>query len=392
MPIPPSQMTAETTLGGQTPRATHLPSKGIKREWDERIKAHSVFSARTTSERYVEMLKKRLAEVASRQMTPQKAEELLRRSLQDLGYKPETGFADARGAVPAVKPGDIRDLSSSRRILLIIDTNVKQARSLGQIAASEDPMMLMMEPAWKLTRTGARKKPRGDWKKRWVAAGAKCGWKGAVRKQMVALKTSPIWQALADGAGGFEDTLGSPYPPFAFGSGLAWVNVGRGEWKKMCAAEGVPDGLEDVTAKAKELKKKGGMGIGEWGMANPDYPDYPESPGGAARLQRQLTPQTAPIAAFKADFKARLAADDAIDEALDAARRELKEADAVVEEMAKLREEAGKLGGETSKIASPETMRRMNTAVGLKVLERVKDHLAQMSVKRHRTAASCSAS
>lgn len=314
-----------------------------------------MFSARTTSGKYLDMVKKRLAEVASRQVTPQRAEEMLRRTLQDLGYRPETGFPDARtGAVPPATPGDIRDLSSSRRIQLILDTNVKQARSLGQIAASEDPMQLMMHPAWKLTRTGARKKPRGDWKKRWAEAGARCGWKGAAKKQMVALKTSPIWQAIADGSGGFRDTLGSPYPPFAFGSGLGWVNVGRSEWKRICASEGIPDGLEDVTAKAKELKaaKKaagasvsapsaggvlggaGGSGV-TGGLA-----------GGSVATPAPMVPSTTPIAAFRANFRSRIEADDAIDSALDAAKAAVRGVDAIVDEMAALREEAGKLSGD----------------------------------------------
>ena len=42
---------------------------------------------------------------------------------------------------------------------------------------------------------------------------------------MVALKSSPIWQALGDGAGGYRDTLGNPYPPFAYNSGLDWSDV-----------------------------------------------------------------------------------------------------------------------------------------------------------------------
>ena len=43
----------------------------------------------------------------------------------------------------------------------------------------------------------------------------------------MALKDSPIWQALGDGAGGFRDTLLNPYPPFAYGSGMGWVAVDR---------------------------------------------------------------------------------------------------------------------------------------------------------------------
>lgn len=247
------KLMAESILSQQDGLATSQPSVRIK-TWSDKIKDHSIFSARTTSQRYIDMVKQRLQEVASRKFTPQKAETLLQRTLQDLGYDSTIGFKGSKVKVPPAKPGDIRDLSSSRRIQLILDTNVKQARSLGQLASSEDPLQLMMMPAWKLTRTGARKKPRGDWQKRWQAAGDSCQWNGALRKQMVALKTSPIWQKIADGAGGFEDTLGSPYPPFAFGSGLAWVGVSRSEWKRLCKAEGVRDGLEQITSKSKELK------------------------------------------------------------------------------------------------------------------------------------------
>lgn len=42
---------------------------------------------------------------------------------------------------------------------------------------------------------------------------------------MAALKSSPVWEALGNGAGGFRDALGNPYPPFAYGSGLDWEDV-----------------------------------------------------------------------------------------------------------------------------------------------------------------------
>ena len=68
-----------------------------------------------------------------------------------------------------------------------------------------------------------------DWAARWKAAGESVGWDGASPDfgNMVALKASPIWQALGDGAGGYRDTLGNPYPPFAFSSGMAWRRVRR---------------------------------------------------------------------------------------------------------------------------------------------------------------------
>ena len=35
------------------------------------------------------------------------------------------------------------------------------------------------------------------------------------------------------GAGGYRDTLGNPFPPFAFGSGLAWADISRDEAIKL---------------------------------------------------------------------------------------------------------------------------------------------------------------
>ena len=89
-------------------------------------------------------------------------------------------------------------------------------------------------PAWELKRFGQRRVPR-DWQQRWKAAGDATGWVGAIRDSdvMVALKNSPIWQALGDGVGGYNDTLGNPYPPFAFDSGMAWVGVDRSECIKL---------------------------------------------------------------------------------------------------------------------------------------------------------------
>lgn len=272
MPTPIPSTPAGETLAGMTPRETDLSSRDL-RSWPDRIKDEAVFSARTTLRSYVDMIRKRLVEVATRAVIPDEAERMLRRTLEEVGYRPQTGFPDNRGRVPPATPGSITDLSSSRRIQLIIDTNVKQARSLGQIASSENPVFLMTNPAWRLTRTGARRKPRGDWRRRWAEAGAACGWKGAVKSQMVALKTSPIWHEIGRGAGGFTDCIGTDYPPFAFGSGLAWVNVGRREWKRLCEAEGVPDGLEEIRAIAKATKdaQEAEGGKGAYGAsANPE--------------------------------------------------------------------------------------------------------------------------
>ena len=252
MPISAEQ---ELLAKAQT-RTTPLSSAGISQEWPTRIKNEALFSARTTSQSYIDMVKKRLLAVASGNISPDTAEKQLQQCLEILGYTPQTGFPDNNGKVPPATPKSIQDLSSAWRINLILDTNIKRARSMGQMAASESPVFMRTNPAWHLTRTGARKKPRGDWKTRWNAAGASVGWKGASKGRFVALKNSPIWEALGKGAGGYKDALGSPFPPFAFGSGLAWVNVSRKEWESICKAEGIDTGLGDIDAKAATSQKQ----------------------------------------------------------------------------------------------------------------------------------------
>lgn len=246
----PSSQADEAVLS-LTPRVTGLSSAQIRAAWSAKVKDVALFSARTTVESYLRTLRGILGEVAGGKVTPQVAETRLRKTLRDLGYSPHEGFAGAGEKVPPATPGAMTDLSSSRRIDLILDTNVKQARSLAQIASSSDPMAAYMRPAWKLTRTGKRKKPRGDWRRRWAAAGAACGWRGAAKGVFVALKDSPIWAALGKGAGGFGDVVGTAYPPFAFGSGMAWVNVGRREWNEICRREGIVSGDGERLAAAK---------------------------------------------------------------------------------------------------------------------------------------------
>lgn len=334
------ETTSDMTIHGLSPRTTTEPSKSIKSSWTEEIKARSVFSARTTSQKYIEAIKKELADVAARNITPQQAELKLKKTLEGLGYSPEEGFRD--GKVPPAKPGEMRDLSSSRRIQLILDTNIKQAISLGQMAVSENPLTMMATPAWELRRMGARKKPRGDWKRRWQAAGDKCGWKGALKKKMIALKISPIWQALADGAGGFQDTLGSPYPPFAFGSGLAWAGVGRLQWKKLCEAEGVDNCLDEVAAKAKAMKA---AATPTTAAPSPKF-DGLDRAFEAAEKKAVAPIVTQPISGlFKADLSARLETDDVIDDALGEINKLRVAAGKISTEMAELREEAGKIAG-----------------------------------------------
>lgn len=112
---------------------------------------------------------------------------------------------------------------------IVIRTWVFMAQSLGQLAAGSSPRQLRLYPAWRLKRSKTREIPRQDWYDRWVKAGEAVGWQGACASDFVALKTSPIWQALGDGAGGYRDTWGNPFPPFAIDSGMDWWRVSREE-------------------------------------------------------------------------------------------------------------------------------------------------------------------
>ncbi len=50
---------------------------------------------------------------------------------------------------------------------------------------------------------------------------------------MIALKSSGVWQALGDGAGGYTDTLGNPFAPFAFNSGYGTDGIPYNECVKL---------------------------------------------------------------------------------------------------------------------------------------------------------------
>jgi DNA topoisomerase-1 len=105
------------------------------------------------------------------------------------------------------------------------------------VAQNFDQTRLDEFPALELHRVYDREVPRGfkvgkggailpdpdnDWPSRWEAAGGEL-----VNGRMVALKSDPIWQAIGDGEGGYEDTLGNPFAPFAFNSGFDTDEVSR---------------------------------------------------------------------------------------------------------------------------------------------------------------------
>ena len=209
-------------LAAKVPTPTALDSAAIRARWSQRLREQALFSARMTLQGYLDRVQAVLMQVADGTLDASAARLALTDKLAELGYSPEPGAE-----------GTLKDARTLARLNLVLKTNRQTAASLAQLAESEDPDVARLSPAWELDSAGWRRTHRTDWPQRWKAAGDAVGWQGACKGRMVALKSSPIWQALGNGAGGFRDTLGNPYPPFAFGSSYEWVPVDRLEAREL---------------------------------------------------------------------------------------------------------------------------------------------------------------
>ena len=192
---------------------TSLGSDELRSSIASDILRRSVFSARMESARYLARIREVCAQVSEGSINQATARARLLETLAQMGHSPLDG-------------GGLANPASIRRLNLIVDTQRQMAASVSRLIC-QTPAVLERWPAWELTRLVGKAVPREDWPARWRNAGESIGWEGALKDRFIALKTSPIWQALGDGAGGFRDTLGNPYPPFAYSSGMAWVAVDR---------------------------------------------------------------------------------------------------------------------------------------------------------------------
>lgn len=215
-------------LAGKNVLPTNLGSAEL-RQLNQAIKRQSLFSARTTLTHYLDEIKTSVESIINPKqvlragetqtvtegLNPATARAALRDKLKELGYSATPG-----------EEGTIKDLSSDARINLVIKTNTELAQGAGRMIQANDPDVIEGFPAQELVRYDQKDEPR-DWKTRWRVAAQVANDPGAaaaleLHGRMVALKSSGIWQALGDGAGGHDDTLGNPFPPFAFNSGM-WV-------------------------------------------------------------------------------------------------------------------------------------------------------------------------
>ncbi len=193
---------------------TSLGTDEIREQYAREILARSVFSARMESARYLAKVRELCARIVEGSLDQATARAELLKVLETMGHSPQD-------------EGGLKNPASIRRLNLIIDTQRQMAASVANMA-NETESTLWAYPAHELSRAVGKRVPREDWPRRWKAAGDSVGWQGALPgKRMIALKSSPIWAALGLGVGGFKDTLGNPYPPFAFNSGLSWDDVDR---------------------------------------------------------------------------------------------------------------------------------------------------------------------
>lgn len=222
-------MTAADVIRIKELLPTSLGSEEIREQIARDILQRSVFSARMESARYLAKIREVCAQIAAGEINQADARLRLVTLLEQMGHSPQDG-------------GGITNPASIRRLNLIIDTQRQMAASVAVLSEQTEATVAMW-PAWELTRLETRAVPRPDWDRRWAAAGLACNFEGALKDRLIALKNSPIWQHLGNGAGGYRDTLGNPYPPFAFSSGMDWAGVERDE----CIALGLIEEDDEIS-------------------------------------------------------------------------------------------------------------------------------------------------
>ena len=186
-----------------------------------------------------EALRKIVQEVLAGDINDATARCNLKEAIIAAGYHPGTAH---------IEPDSPEDLLFDSRINLVIKTNVELSQGAGAMIQGNNPAVLEAFPCQEFIRFGQPKGAMRDWKARWTSAAANSGDTNAARVlaesgRMVARKGSPIWQALGDGAGGYEDTFGNPFPPFAFNSGMNVLDVDYDDAEQL--------GLVDINTKVQ---------------------------------------------------------------------------------------------------------------------------------------------
>ena len=164
------------------------------------------WSATVNNARVVQNMHAVTNALASGKISMSDARLTISKMLQKTGYKPADGTK-----------GSIRDLTTTRRLNLILQTNLEMARGYAHHAEAQEDLDLY--PCQELIRTRKSRVPR-DWKTRWQTAGGKL-----YNGRMIAEINSPIWKNIS--------RFDLPYPPFDFNSGMGVMPIRRDEAIKL---------------------------------------------------------------------------------------------------------------------------------------------------------------
>lgn len=244
MPLTRTFQQALAALAARQVMPTTMTSQELA-ALDPALKERALFSARVSNASFLQHLAGLLETIVNPKTVARTDEELQRGADLGLDLAPARtqgmDYATARLALKdelarmhyrpgPEKAGTVEDLSSDKRLDLILRTNTEMAQGYGHWAQGQDEAVLDAWPAQELYRAEARDLER-DWKGRWRQSAASVNDVGALRVleqsgRMISLKNAPIWEALATI---FPDALGNPYPPFAFRSGMDVRDVARSE-------------------------------------------------------------------------------------------------------------------------------------------------------------------
>ena len=219
---------AHKFIAAKVPLPSALSSAEQRAAFDRLLWDQSITSARTTSADYLARVQDALLRIMEGESESQMRADL-QIYLRSVGYTPEQHFGTTADAeIPPATEGELRDLSSDKRIKFVLDTNYDIAAGKGQQMAGLEPDALQQYPAWELVRDYTRLKPRDEfspipWAERFVRAGGTL-----LAGRMVALKTDAVWSNLGN-SGLFSDGLDGSSPPYAFNSGMGWEEVSRAD-------------------------------------------------------------------------------------------------------------------------------------------------------------------
>lgn len=168
------------------------------------LRERAFFSAGVTNAEFLDSASAAVDDLVSGSVDRGTKRAQLKQLLDRLGYQP----VDA-------ERGTLTDLSSDRRLNLILDQNLQAAQGYGSWQQGQDPAILDQWPAQELVRVIDSEHPR-DWPARWAEAGGQF-----FGGRMIALKNDPIWTKIS--------RFGTPYPPFDFNSGMDVEDIDREE-------------------------------------------------------------------------------------------------------------------------------------------------------------------